>query len=260
MKRNRMFGVAVFVAALAALGSAEASAAPLKEKGLTALIAAGSNDEEIIAKLAKDGIAFETSDEIIERHKQAGASDSVLEAVKSAKQSDADAKNSSPPPLITFESLVDLLDNGIDSETIIVRLQKSAATYTLSPAQEKQLRDSGASDDLIAAMKSGAKVASTAEPISDLAIVLDASASMHEQTADGRTKLETAKEVVSELVRKIPAGLNVSMVVYGDAQGCSSVKVLRPLAELKAADREPLVAQIEALSAVGNTPIALSLR
>jgi hypothetical protein len=109
-------------------------------------------------------------------------------------------------------------------------------------------------------MKEGTKGAGTAEPISDLAIVLDVSASMNEPTADGRTKLETAKEVVSELVRKIPAGLNVSVVVYGYAPGCSAVKVLRSLSELKAADREPLVAQLEALPAVGNTPIALSLR
>jgi Mg-chelatase subunit ChlD len=254
---TRLLAVAVVVAVLVALGTAETSAAPLKEQGLNALIVAGFDDDEITAKVEKDGIAFEVNDELIQRLKQAGASEAVLEAVKSAKQSGA---GDSAPPLIAFNAIVSLLESGVDSDMIITRLQKSAATYTLSSAQEKQLRDAGATDAMIAAMKAGAKEATTPEPISDLAIVLDVSASMNEQTADGRTKLETAKEVVSELVRKIPAGLNVSVVVYGYAPGCSAVKVLRSLSELKTADREPLVAQLEALPALGNTPIALSLR
>ena len=57
-----------------------------------------------------------------------------------------------------------------------------------------------------------------------------------------------------------PRGLDVSVVGLGYCAGCSAVKVLRSLSELKAADREPLVAQLEALPALGNTPIALSLR
>jgi Mg-chelatase subunit ChlD len=238
-----------------------AGAAPLQEKGLTALMEAGFDEGEIIAKLDTDGVAFEVNDETLARLKANGASEALLKAVQAAK------RPGTPPtaapivkPLITFESIITLLENGVDSDFIIAKLRKSPATYTLGTDQEKQLRTAGATDDLIAAMKQGVKEADASEPISDLALVLDVSASMKEATADGRPKMDVAKEVVGELVRKIPAGLNVSVVIYGHAPGCSAVKVLRPLAELKAADREPLAAELSALEPVGNTPIALALR
>jgi len=237
-----------------------AAAAPLKEQGLNALIEAGFEEDEIVAKIEKDGIAFELNPETIERLKTAGVSDAVLKALEAASKRPASAKPDAAKPLIAFDSVISLLESGIESDVIIAKLRKSAATYTLSVDQEKQLRSAGASDELIRAMKEGVKDADTPEPISDLALVLDVSASMKEATADGRAKIDVAKEVVSELVRRIPEGLNVSVVVYGHAPGCSAVKVLRPLAELKAPDRESLAAQLQALPAVGNTPIALALR
>ena len=263
MKLVSHLPVAMFLIALATIAafSAQATAAPLNEKGLTALIEAGFDDQEILAKLEKDGIAFEASAETIERLKQGGASEAVLKGVQAAKSpAAATPSKEAVKPIITFESVITLLQNGVESELIIAKLSKSAATYTLGADQEQQLRDAGATEELIRSMKEGAKGADAPEPISDLALVLDVSASMNEKTADGRTKIEVAKEVVSELVRRIPEGLNVSVVVYGHAPGCSAVKVLRPLAELKAADRDPLISQIQGLPAVGNTPIALALR
>jgi hypothetical protein len=242
---------------LVALISIAANAAPLKEQGLAALVAAGFEDDEIVAKIAKDGIDFTADAATIERLKQSGISEPVLKAIQAAK---GPAAATSVAPLITFESIMSLLENGVESDLIIARLRKSAATYTLSLEQEDKLRAVGASLALIDAMKKGVKDADTPEPISDLALVLDVSASMNEQTADGRTKIDVAKEVVGDLVRKIPAGLNVSVVIYGHAPGCSAVKVLRNLAELKATEREPLIAELQSLTAVGNTPIALALR
>jgi Mg-chelatase subunit ChlD len=239
-----------------------AFAAPLKEQGLSALVAAGFEEEEIVAKIEKDGISFEANAVTLERLKQAGVSETVLKAVKAAggPPSEAGSPGGSAAPLIAFDSILQLLESGVESDLIVARLRKSAATYTLSAAQEKQLRDAGASDELIRAMKEGAKDADSPEPISDLALVLDVSASMNEQTADGRTKIDVAKEVVGELIHRIPEGLNVAVVVYGHAPGCSAVKVLRGLAELRAGDREPLASQLKSLAAVGNTPIALALR
>ena len=237
------------------------AAGPLKEQGLAALIEAGFDDEEIVAKIEKDGIAFEADAALIERLEKAGASPAVLKAVAAAKKSSsAPAAAEGAKPLIAFESIVSLLENGVESDLIIAKLRKSAATYTLSGEQEKQLTAAGASHELIQAMKQVAKDVDAPEPISDVALVLDVSASMNEKTTDGRAKIDAAKEVVADLVRRIPEGLNVTVVVYGHAPGCSAVKVLRPLSELKAADREPLAAQLQALPAVGNTPIALALR
>jgi Ca-activated chloride channel family protein len=237
-----------------------ASAAPLKEQGLTALAAAGFEEAEIVAKIEKDGIAFEPTPETLERLKQAGVTDAVLKAVESAKRPAAGAPAAGAQPLIAFDAIVALLEGGVDSDTIIARLRKSSGIYTLSTEQEQKLRGAGATDELLRAMKEGGKDSDAPEPISDLAIVFDASASMKEATADGRSKLEVAKDVVGNLVRRIPEGLNVTVVAYGHAPGCSAVKLVRSLSELKAADREPLASQLQALDAVGNTPIALALR
>ncbi len=249
-------------AAVLNMASTTHAAGPLKEAGVTALVEAGFDDAEIIAKIEKDGIAFEVDSETLIRLRTAGVPREVLRAVMAAHAAAAATAKAAPSgdPLIAFDKIVTLLENGVDSELIIAKLPTSAATYTLSAEQEQQLRAAGGTDDLIAAMKSGAKDATTAEPISDLALVLDVSASMNEATTDGRTKIEVAKEVVSELVRTIPAGLNVTVVVYGHAPGCSAVKVLRSLSELKAGDREPLAVELQQLPAVGNTPIALALR
>jgi Mg-chelatase subunit ChlD len=254
MQWHRLAVIALCVSWLVGI----AAAAPLKEQGLSALAAAGFDDAEIIAKIKKDGIAFEANAETLGRFRQAGVSEAVLKAVEEAGGPAAKVKSSAP--LMAFDSVIDLLEGGVDSELIIAKLRQSAATYTLSVEQEKQLRGAGASDDLIRAMKEGAKDANAPEPISDLALVLDISASMNEPTADGRSKIDVAKEVVGELVRRIPEGLNVAVVVYGQAPGCSAVKVLRGLSELRTADRELLASQLQSLTAVGNTPIALALR
>ena len=245
----------VFSAAIA-LQPQMAEAKPLSERGLMAMVENGFDDEEIIAKLKKDSLGFELDAKAIDRLKQAGASDAVIAALEEAGKKPAGGKQ-----LITFESVLELLENGVDSDLVIARLKKSPSTFTLGAAQEQALRDAGGTDELIAAMKSGDKAPDDkAEPISDLAIVLDVSGSMKEKTADGDTKMDVAKEVVAELVRKIPAGLNVALVIYGHKQGCKAVQVVRPLKELKDADKEELISTLQGLQPVGNTPIALALR
>ncbi len=232
-----------------------ASAKPLTEKGLAALVEAGFEEEEIVAKVKKDGVDFEVNEESLARLKQAGLSDKVLETIQSAKKPAA-----AGTPAITFEQIITLLSNGIDEETIMAKLKKSPSIFTLSADQEKELRDAGATDTLIAAMTKPRAAEEAAEPISDLAIVLDVSGSMKEATPDGPSKMEVAREVVGELIEKIPAGLNVTLVVYGHRAGCSAVQALRPLSELKESDKQGLITTVAKLQPVGNTPIALALR
>jgi len=91
---------------------------------------------------------------------------------------------------------------------------------------------------------------------------------MRELTTGGETKMAVAKRVMTDLISKIPAGLNVTLVLYGhevfggadDPRNCQAVKVARPLAPLDDAGRSELVALIGRLQPTGATPIALSLR
>ena len=239
------------------LSASTAAAKPLTEKGLTAMVADGPGDEKIVAKLKRDGVGFEVNADVLERLKQAGASDAVLAAVAEAGNSPAAAGGGQ---LITFDAVLELLDNGWDPEDVIAKLEKSPSVFTLSVEQEKQLRDAGATDALIAAMKGVRQGEEKAEPISDLVIVLDVSGSMKETTSDGEAKIDAAKDVVSELFRKIPEGLNVGLVIYGYKQGCSAVKVVRPLSAYTHAEAEGMVELVQNLRPVGNTPIALALR
>lgn len=231
-------------------------AGPLKEKGLVAMVEAGFDEAEIIAKIEKDGIDFAIDDATQSRLTDAGVSAAVLEALRSAA-----TKPAAPaPPTVTLQSVIALLENGVEPERIAARVKKAAATFVLGTADLERLRAAGATAELLAVMQSEAREADAAEPISDLAIVLDVSGSMKEATSDGRPKVEVAKQVVASLIERIPAGLNVAVIIYGHSQGCSAVKVLRPLRELKDNDKSSLVAAIESLSPVGNTPIALALR
>jgi len=104
--------------------------------------------------------------------------------------------------------------------------------------------------------------------ITDFAIVLDCSGSMKEPTPEGETKMAAAKRVVTDLVQKMPDGLNVTFVIYGhevfgaanDPRNCQAVKVARPLGQLDAAGKSDLVNMIDSLRPTGATPVALSLR
>lgn len=162
--------------------------------------------------------------------------------------------------VVTFENVVVMLQNGIEEEMILARLVKSPTVFTLSSEQESTLRAAGATDRLIAAMKGTRPAEAKPEPISDLAIIFDASGSMKEATRDGESKMAVAKAVMADLVAKIPAGLNVSFTVYGHRPGCTAVETLRPLSEFRDADRAALAAMVQGLAPTGNTPIALALK
>jgi Mg-chelatase subunit ChlD len=239
---------------------------PVAEKDLVSLIELEIGDEAIVAKIQKGGLSFKVDDEILERLKEAGASEAVLNAVKEAKPAKP-AK--APKAAITYEQVLQLLMLGVDEDAILARLQKSPTVFTLDASQTEELTKAGASEKLLAAMQGQRKISAEAsEMISDLAIVLDCSGSMREKTKEGDTKMDVAKRVVTELIEKIPDGLNVTFVVYGheafgsadDPRNCKAVKIARPLSVLDAAGKAELGRMISEIKPTGATPIALSLK
>jgi Mg-chelatase subunit ChlD len=229
---------------------------PLAEDDLAKLIELKIDDAAVIAKIQKAGVAFRVDEEVLKRLKAAGASEALLEAIK-----ESSAKKTSPAgKAITYQDVIQLLELKLDEDAILKRL--AGTTFTLSAAQEAALKQAGASDRLVAAMKGGAAVADVVNKVTDLAVILDCSGSMAEKTKEGSTKMEVAKRVVTQLIDRIPAGLRVTFLVYGhDAKlECKAVKVVHELRELDADGKEQLKAFIAGLRPAGHTPIAFALK
>ncbi|HYA43721.1 MAG TPA: VWA domain-containing protein, partial [Syntrophobacteraceae bacterium] len=88
--------------------------------------------------------------------------------------------------------------------------------------------------------------------------ILDASGSMAAKV-QGRPKIDVAKEVLSGIIRDLPARTNVGLVVYGHRQkgDCTDVEELSPLGP---ADKELLIAKIRGITPKGMTPITYSVQ
>ena len=214
-----------------------------------------------MSKVKQQGVDFTPDAAVLDRLKKAGASDALLEAIRSTTNSSKTAVQSGPKA-ITYQDVLKLLELGLDELTIIKRLQASPTHFTLDPAQEAELKKANASAIVIAAMRGDRATAPVKkEPITDFAIVLDCSGSMSEKTSDGQSKMVEAKRVVSELVNRLPESLRVTLIVYGydRALNCQAVKVARSLAPLDASGKSDLVSQVSALQPVGGTPIGAAL-
>lgn len=162
-----------------------------------------------------------------------------------------------------------LLELGIDEATILKRLEKSPTVFVLDAEQITQLKKAGASEKLLSALQGVRQISSqAAELITDFAVILDCSGSMKEKTKEGETKMAAAQRVVTELIEKIPDGLEVTFIIYGhevfggadDSRNCKSVKIARPLSPLDAKGKGELSRLIAKLKPTGATPIALSLK
>ncbi len=244
-----------------------AKAGPLSQDDLKTLIDLGIDDAAIVAKIRKDGVGFAVDDPAIAKLKSAGASNEVVAALQEAAKAKSPA--AAPGQAITYADVLKLVKLGIDEDTILKRVEKSPTVFTLSAEQVAELKEAGASVKLLSALQ-GVRPASpqVAELITDFAIVLDCSGSMKELTKEGESKMVVAKRVVTELVQKIPDGLNVTFIIYGhevfgradDPRNCQAVKVVRPLSPLDAAAKAELTSLIAGLQPTGATPIALSLR
>ena len=95
-----------------------------------------------------------------------------------------------------------------------------------------------------------------------LALILDASGSMWAKVG-ARTRIDIAKEVMAQVVEKLPDDAEVALRVYGHRIGpgkpgaCEDSELVLPFAKI---DKRRLLERIRAIRALGTTPIAYSLR
>jgi hypothetical protein len=262
------FAVLLQITLLCSLTVSRAHAArPLSEDDIIKLIELQIDDSAIIGKIKKEGAAFPVTDAALEKLKDAGASEKVLNALREwGKPKSSPATGGK---VVSYADVVKLLDLGIDEAEIMKRLAKSPTLFTLGADQVAELKKKGASETLLAALQGqrggGASVSGS---VTDFVIILDCSGSMKARTKDGQMKMAAAKKVVTELIQNIPDGLNVAFMVYGhevfprldDPRNCQAVKVVRSLSEIDAAGKQELATFIHKLQPTGATPIALALR
>lgn len=156
-----------------------------------------------------------------------------------------------------FDDLLRLVRSEPDPTAVLERCGDTI--FTLNADQRAQLTKAGAPAALIDALQ---KKRMRLDDVQNFALVLDCSGSMKEKLSDGRTKMDAAKAVLTELVQKIRDGLNVSLTLYGHdvAAECQAVEVKRPLGQINSAERQALTEIIAGLEPVGHTPIAAALR
>src|SRR4029453_4937038 len=86
----------------------------------------------------------------------------------------------------------------------------------------------------------------------------DSSGSMAARSS-GKTKMEAAKQVMTELVSDLPQGVSTGLMAYGHRQkgDCKDVELLLPVRPVA---REAFTQKINSLQPLGQTPISESIR
>ena len=110
---------------------------------------------------------------------------------------------------------------------------------------------------------SGAPSASTTKQ-SNIAFILDASGSMTAKLPNSsQTKIQVAKQVMSELVTQVPSNVKAALWIYGHrypqepkAKSCADIERVFPLAQVNASAYTQAINKVNTL---GYTPIADSL-
>jgi Ca-activated chloride channel family protein len=233
---------------------------PLSEEGLKKLIALQIEDDAIIARVKQTGLGFAVDGPAVERLAKAGASGTLIAAVRAASAMPAAAKAAGRA--ITYQDVLELVKLGLGEGEIIKRLAKSPTIFTLDAAQVDELKRAGATEGLLQGMQKGRTAPAPRGPkVTVFAVVLDCSGSMAEPTRDGQIKMLVAKRVVTELIARMPEKLRVTLVIYGYDRdlNCEAVQVARPLGELGSSGKSELAAIIAGLHPVANTPIARAL-
>jgi len=110
--------------------------------------------------------------------------------------------------------------------------------------------------------------AQTATKTVNVELILDSSGSMAEQLDSGQTRIDAAKQVLTDVINELPEqpNINVGFRVYGHkgnnteagkSESCRSTELKVPI---KGVDKKALQAQVDAYQPVGWTPLSLSLR
>jgi len=117
---------------------------------------------------------------------------------------------------------------------------------------------------LAAVLICSAAVVASALP-ENLVIILDASNSMNKILAV-KTRIDAARDALSELLGGMPAGENVGLLIYGhrinyknEVESCQDIEMLFPLAALDDVVRDRMASAIGQIAAQGKTPLADSL-
>jgi Mg-chelatase subunit ChlD len=91
----------------------------------------------------------------------------------------------------------------------------------------------------------------------NILFILDASGSMWAKV-EKKDKIAIAKEVMTNLIKELPEGVNVGLEVYGHRKkgDCDDIEVLIPVGK---GNKDALIKQIQAIQPKGETPITKSL-
>jgi hypothetical protein len=107
-------------------------------------------------------------------------------------------------------------------------------------------------------------VAASALP-ENLVVIVDASNSMN-KTLAVKTRIDAARDALSELLGGMPTGENVGLLVYGhrinyknEIESCQDIEMLFPLTALDDVIRDRMISAIGQIEAQGKTPLADSL-
>lgn len=108
---------------------------------------------------------------------------------------------------------------------------------------------------LLLAISLGSTAAAAQAP--QVLFVLDGSGSMWGQV-DGEPKIGIARQVMSELVRNLPAEVQVGLAAYGHNRkgDCEDIEILAPVGS----PRDGIIRAVQALNPKGKTPLTASIR
>src|SRR5262245_2115974 len=91
-----------------------------------------------------------------------------------------------------------------------------------------------------------------------IVFILDSSGSMAAKSG-GKTKMEAAKQVMTELVADLPPGVRAGLMAYGHRQknDCRDIELLQ---RVEPVVKDALTRSIKSLRPLGQTPISDSIR
>ena len=101
-------------------------------------------------------------------------------------------------------------------------------------------------------------VVSQGPSTTNVLFIVDGSNSMWGQI-EGQAKIEIVRRVLGERIQNLSSNVNAGLIAYGhrQEQDCDDIETL---VELQPLDRQALVSKIQAITPVGETPIASSIQ
>src|ERR1041385_5694085 len=199
-------------------------------------------------------------------------------------------------PQVTTDDVIQVLEikgTFSDSKTLTTYIGERAAdnrpmTFSMTERDVSRLKHAGATPELITAMRSPKSVVRAPEVLgpggsntnansvrfaanqtaatssgssssggqTNVELILDASGSMAAKI-QGRTKMEIAKQALTELLLSIPSTTNVAVRAYGHRKkdDCSDIELIANFGEA----RSGIPARVNALKPLGKTPLSGSI-